>query len=121
MLFSSAAVTGGIISIYGSSPSSLISSGVYTFGRTVIYEIMTVYTMKMAGVFMISTCTLSLRTGIFPRWMAYLGMLLALVLLLTITLIPIAPLLFPLWVLLISVYILLANLKKSKIKPSTAI
>ena len=121
MLFSSAAVTGGIISIYGSSPSNLISSGVYTFGRTLTYELMTVYTMKMAGVFMISTCTLSLRTGIFPRWMAYLGMLLALVLLLTITLIPIAPLLFPLWVLLISVYILLANLKKSKIKPSTAI
>jgi hypothetical protein len=121
MLFSSAAVTGGIISIYGSSPSSLISSGVYTFGRTLTYELMTVYTMKMAGVFMISTSTLSLRTGIFPRWMAYLGMLLALVLLLTITLIPIAPLLFPLWVLLISVYILLANLKKSKIKPSTAI
>ena len=65
MLFSSAAVTGGIISIYGSSPSILISSGVYTFGRTLTYELMTVYTMKMAGVFMISTCTLSLRTGIF--------------------------------------------------------
>ena len=111
MLFSSAAVTGGIISIYGSSPNNLISSGVYTFGRTLTYELMTVYTMKMAGVFMISTCTLSLRTGIFPRWMAYLGMLLALVLLLTITLIPIAPLLFPLWVLLISIYILLANLR----------
>ena len=120
MLFSSAAVTGGIISIYGSSPSNLISSGVYTFGRTLTYELMTVYTMKMAGVFMISTCTLSLRTGIFPRWMAYLGMLLALVLLLTITLIPIAPLLFPLWVLLISIYILLANLRNPKNTPIPA-
>ncbi len=120
MLFSSAAVTGGIISIYGSSPSHLISSGVYTFGRTLTYELMTVYTMKMAGVFMISTCTLSLRTGIFPRWMAYLGMLLALVLLLTITLIPIAPLLFPLWVLLISVYILMTNLRTSKVEPEPA-
>ena len=120
MLFSSAAVTGGIISIYGSSPSNLISSGVYTFGRTLTYELMTVYTMKMAGVFMISTCTLSLRTGIFPRWMAYLGMLLALILLLTITLIPIAPLLFPLWVLLISIYILLVNLRNPKNTPIPA-
>ncbi len=120
MLFSSAAVTGGIISIYGSSPSNLISSGVYTFGRTLTYELMTVYTMKMAGVFMISTCTLSLRTGIFPRWMAYLGMVLALILLLTITLIPIAPLLFPLWVLLISIYILLANLRNPKNTPIPA-
>ena len=114
MMFASAAVTGGLIRVYGTTPNVLLSSGVYTFGRMVIYEIMTVYTMKMAGVFMISTCTLSLRTGIFPRWMAYLGMLLALILLLTITLIPIAPLLFPLWVLLISVYILLTNLRSSK-------
>ncbi len=36
--------------------------------------------MKMAGVFMISTCTLSLRADIFPRWMALLGFALALLL-----------------------------------------
>jgi hypothetical protein len=114
MLFTSAAITGGLISIYGSTPDTLISSGIYTFGRTVTYEIMTVYTMKMAGVFMISTCTLSLRTGIFPRWMTYLGITLALLLLLTITLISWAPVIFPLWVLLISVHILVVNLRKQK-------
>jgi len=114
MLFSSAAVAGAIISVYGTSPNMLISSGIYTFGRTLTYEIMTVYTMKMAGVFMLSTCALSLRTGIIPRWMAFLGMVLALLLLLTISLFYWAPLVFPLWVLLISVYILLANLRKPK-------
>ena len=114
MLFSSAAVAGAIISVYGASPNMLISSGIYTFGRTLTYEIMTVYTMKMAGVFMLSTCTLSLRTGIIPRWMAFLGMVLALILLLTINLFYWAPLVFPLWILLISVHILLANLRKPK-------
>jgi hypothetical protein len=114
MLFSSAAVAGAIISVYGASPNMLISSGIYTFGRTLTYEIMTVYTMKMAGVFMLSTCTLSLRTGIIPRWMAYLGMVLALILLLTINLFYWAPLVFPLWILLISVHILLANLRKPR-------
>lgn len=114
MLFSSSAVAGGIINMYGSSPNSLISSGIYTFGRTLTYELMTVYTMKMAGVFMLSTCTLSLRTGIFPRWMAYLGLVLALLLLLTVSLFYWAPMVFPLWVLLISVYILLVNLRKPK-------
>ncbi len=114
MLFTSAAVAGGLISIYGSTPGMLIESGVYTFGRTVTYVITNVYTMRMAGVFMISTCTLSLRTGIFPRWMAFLGLALALFLLLSLGLIYWAPLVFPLWVLLISVHILLANLKKSK-------
>ena len=90
----------------------LVESGIYNFGRVVAYEIMTVYTMKMAGVFMISTCTLSLRTGIFPRWMAYLGLALALFLLLSIGFFYWAPLVFPLWVLLISVHILLANLRR---------
>jgi hypothetical protein len=114
MLFTSAAVAGGIISMFGATPGMLIESGIYTFGRTLTYEIMNVYALKMAGVFMISTCTLSLRTGIFPRWMAFLGLALALFLLLSIGFFYWAPLVFPLWVLLISVYILQANLRRQK-------
>jgi hypothetical protein len=60
----------------------------------------------MAGVFMMSTCTLSLRTGIFPRGMAYLGLALAVLLLLSMSFFYWAPLVFPLWILLISLYIL---------------
>ena len=114
MLFTSAGIAGGVISFYGVTPGMLIDSGLYTFGRTVTYEIMNVYTMKMAGVFMITTCTLSLRTAIIPRWMAFLGLVLALFLLLSTGSFYWAPLVFPLWVLLISVYILLANLRRSK-------
>ncbi len=120
MLFTSAAVAGGIISMYGTTPATLIESGLYTFGRTLTYELMTVYTMKMAGVFMITTCTLSLRTGIFPRWMAFLGIVLALFLLLSIGFFDWAPVVFPLWILLISVHILLANLRRSKSEPIPA-
>ena len=120
MLFNSAAVAGGVISIFGAAPGMLVDSGLYTFGRTVTYEIMNAYTMKMAGVFMITTCTLSLRTGIFPRWMAYLGLALALFLLLSIGLFYLAPLVFPMWVLLISVYILVSNLGKPKSELITA-
>jgi len=121
MLFASAAVAGGVISLYGTAPSLLIASGLYSFGRMVTYEIMNVYALKMAGVFMISTCSLSLRTGIFPRWMAFLGLALALFLLLSVGFFYWAPLVFPLWVLLISVYILVANLRRSKNEPVTAI
>jgi hypothetical protein len=120
MLFNSAAVAGGVISIFGAAPGMLIDSGLYTFGRAVTYEIMNVYTMKMAGVFMITTCTLSLRTGIFPRWMAYLGLALALFLLLSVGFFYWAPLVFPLWVLLISLYILVSNLGRTKSKLITA-
>jgi hypothetical protein len=75
---------------------------------------MNVYTMKMAGVFMITTCTLSLRTGILPRWMAFVGLALALFLLLSNGYIW-TLLLFPIWILLISVHILLTNLRGQKL------
>ncbi len=110
MLFASAAVAGGIIMVYGMTPGRVMESGTYTFGRTVVYHIINVYAVKMAGVFMISTCTLSIRTGIFPRWMAFLGYALALLLLLSIGYLSWALLVLPLWVLLVSCYILYANL-----------
>jgi hypothetical protein len=113
LLFASAAVAGGLLRTYRSSPDLLIDSGLYAFGRTVAYEMMNVYTLRMAGVFMISTSTLSLRTGIIPRWMAYLGLVLALFLLFSLGTFYWAPLVFPLWVLLISVHILHSNLEPS--------
>jgi hypothetical protein len=112
-MFASAAVAGGLLRMYASTPGLLIESGLYTFGRTVSYELVNVYAMRMAGVFMITTCTLSFRTAIIPRWMAYVGLVLALFLLLSLGTFSWAPLVFPLWVLLISMHILMANLART--------
>jgi hypothetical protein len=111
LMFASSAVAGGVMTIYGATPGKPMEPGIYTFGRTVAYQIMNDYAVKMAGVFMITTCTLAIRTGIFPRWMALTGYGLALVLLLSSGYFYWAPLVFPLWVLLISVHILMANFK----------
>jgi len=46
----------------------------------------------------------------FPRWMAFLGHALALLLILSPGRLSYTPLVFPLWTLLISVHVLLANL-----------
>jgi len=110
MLFASAAVAAGIMMAYGMTPGKLMESGTYTFGRTVVYQIINVYAVKMAGVFMISTSTLAIRTKIFPRWMAFLGYTLALLLILGIGYFQWTLLVLPLWVLLVSCYILYANL-----------
>jgi hypothetical protein len=75
-----------------------------------ISRIMNIYALKMAAVFMISTSTVAIRTRIFPRWMAALGFVLAVFLLLSVGYSLWASIVFPLWVLLISVYVLLANL-----------
>jgi hypothetical protein len=85
---------------------------VYGFGRATTYELMNTYAIKMAGVFMVSSCTLFLRLKLAPRWMIFLGYALALFLLLSIGCISWAALVFPLWTLLISLYILIENFRR---------
>jgi hypothetical protein len=113
MLFLFSAVAGAIIMLYGAAPDKLMESGIYSFGRALCYKILHVYALKMAAVFMFLTSTLSLRTGIFPRWMALLGYPLGLSLIFFTGIIRGIPLVFPLWVLLISVHILMVNLAGS--------
>jgi len=111
MIFTAASVAGGMVRLMISGPANLIGSGVYALARIQIYQAMNTYAIKMAGVFMISTSTISLRTGIVPRWMAFLGFALALMLVLSVGTIPWMLLVFPLWVLSISIYILIENFR----------
>src|SRR5580692_1139167 len=111
IIFASSAVVGALMMAYEANPGKLMDFGIYTFARTLAYELVNVYALRMAGVFMFSTCTLAIRIGIFPRWMAFLGYTLAVFLLLSIGRFGWAPLVFPLWALMISVYILFANFR----------
>jgi len=111
MLFFSAAVVGGIIIAFAEEPERVLGTATFAFGRAITFEIMNIYAIKMAAVFMVATSTLALRTGIIARWIAFLGYGLALMLLLSNRSIGLAVLVFPLWVLLVSLYILVADLK----------
>jgi uncharacterized protein (DUF58 family) len=70
-----------------------------------------VFAIKMAGVFIVSTSTIVLRTSILPRWMGFSGYACALVLLLVMTNWPWIALLFPLWMLVLSASILRAEFR----------
>ena len=96
LLFATAAMAGGILIAYGSSPAALLNSETYAFARAVTYVILNLYAIKMAAVFMISTCTLFLRTKVTPRWMAWLGYVLAVILLVSISYVSWIFLVFPL-------------------------
>ena len=111
MLFVSGAVAGGLLTTWGAMPGLLGESGVYPFARTTAFQLINVYAMRMAGVFMITTCTLAIRTGIFPRPMAFLGYTLAVLLLLGSGRLPWVPMAFPVWTLLVSVQSLVANFR----------
>jgi len=88
-----------------------IDGQTYYFGRLVSDSLLNLFAMKMAGVFMFSTCTIGLRTAIFPRWMALLGYVCALLLLVVIANWRWITLVFPIWMLLVSAHILLAEFR----------
>ena len=111
MLFAAAAVIGAVILVASiSEPNELTSSTTFRFARAVSYIVVNVYAIKMAAVFMISTSTIVVRTGIAPRWIAFLGFVLAVILLVGSFFISWSIAVFPSWVLLISVYILVDDL-----------
>ena len=84
----------------------------FQFARALAYFLANVYAIKMAGVFMISTATVAIYTGYAPRWMAILGFVLAFVMLLGSYYISWSYLLLPVWVLLLSIQILVDNLRR---------
>lgn len=114
MLFCSAAIGVGLLSSFGTTPDALLNSGVWEFGRNTAFAMMTVFAMKMAAVFTISTATLFLRTATAPRWLAFTGYAIALVLLFGSSLSEWLSLLFPAWILLVSIYILAATFRKQQ-------
>ena len=111
MVFASAAIAGGILTSYALSPDVLAKSGVLVFGRAVMYTIMKVYAVRMAGVFMVALATLWMRTGVMPRVYVFLSYALALVLLVSSDITSWLILVFPAWVFVISVFILIESLR----------
>ena len=112
MLFAAAAVIGAVVLVASiSAPDELMNSATFRFARAASYIIVNVYAIKMAAVFMISTSTVVIRTGIAPRWIALLGFLLALILLIGSFFISWSFAVLPLWVFLISACILVDNLR----------
>jgi hypothetical protein len=111
MLFVGAAFAAGLIAASGSVPETL-APDTLAVGRQVTSVLLRVYAMRMAAVFMASTATIILRTGVAPRWLGILGVVVAFVLLTTSGLTLWVALLFPAWILLLSVDILRTGLRQ---------
>jgi hypothetical protein len=111
LTFIAAAFVGGLLSSYAIKSSILIESGVFLYGRSVIYQVLNLYAIRMAGVFMISLGTIWLRTGVMHRAWAIVTYVLALILLLSISFSLWVLLIFPAWVLAVSIHLLVLNLR----------
>jgi hypothetical protein len=106
MLFMSAVTATSLLTMLsGSSPNAEI----FASGRSTAQTLISVYAMRMAAVFTLSVSTVGLRTSAMPRWVSYLGYLVALTLLLAAGEHKWFQLLFPAWVLLVSIVILVVR------------
>jgi len=120
MMLAAAALAGGLLftaddgALAGSQPA------IWAFGRRITNTLMNVYAMRMAAVFIISTTTLAVRLRLIPRWLAVVGYLAAAALLLTVGVIPWLELVFPAWVFVFSVYILVVTMRARATPPAAA-
>lgn len=101
-----------VLASFTATPVTWPSSDAYIFGRSMIKVMGSVVALRMAGVFMFSSGTIWLRTQIMPRWLIWLTYLMALVLLIGGPSFRPFRLGFPLWVFVVSLFILRASAQK---------
>ena len=112
MLFVAVAIARGLLETF--APAGLLSaeSETYAVGRAVAHSLMNTFGMKMAAIFMFVTSSIGLRTAVLARWVSLVGFALGLMLLLIIGDFAWIALVFPFWVLVVSVYILVADYRR---------
>jgi hypothetical protein len=109
MVFAAAAVAGSLVTAVRFQGAVAPTAAEILSTRALSYSLLFVYAVRMAGVFMIATSTIAVRTRAFPRWIAIIGYLIALVLLLSVRFFDVLLLLFPAWVAVLSVEVLVRD------------
>jgi len=109
MLFTAAAITGGVLALYdGTRP---VSAEDARLTSAIVGALVATFGIRMAAVFTLVVTNLGRRTGIVPRWLVVVGYATAAVLLFAPPRTTWATLLFPAWVFLLSINILVLSLR----------
>ena len=109
LVFTGGALAGGLLTTYGLNPSIATEGDVYVFARAVMYRVNNIYSIRMAGMFMFVLGTIWVRTGVMPRLLGLFTYVVAIVLLVSVSLSTWMVMIFPIWVLLVSIYVLVLN------------
>jgi hypothetical protein len=107
MLFATGAIAGGLV--LAAEEGAPVA--VWGFGRRIVFTLFTVYAMRMAAVFTISTTTIAMRLGLAPRWLTFFGLATGVVLLFSAGAVTWVELIFPAWVFVLSVHILVVSFR----------
>jgi len=106
MFFVAAGLAGGLVDAATAHPSST-GSDTLSLGRDSTTVLLNVYAMRMAAVFTLTTVTIARRTQIVYRWVWMAGTVVAIALLVASSASAWVELLFPAWILALSIDILL--------------
>jgi hypothetical protein len=106
MFFVAAALAGGLVDAATAHPSST-GSDTLSLGRDSTSILLNVYAMRMAAVFTLTTINIARRTQIVYRWLWMAGTLVAIALLVATSASAWVELLFPAWILALSIDLLL--------------
>ena len=95
-----------------------VDNVLWEFGQHNAQGLFGLYAMRMAAVFTISVSTVGRRAAAMPRWISFLGYLVALGLLVASNGQPWLQLAFPAWVLLVSIVILVRSSRPAVADPA---
>jgi len=106
MMFAASAVGAGLAASSNALGESAAHTDVASFGRMLLLTLSKTYALRMGAVFMMSLATIWLRTGLMPRWLALSTYAMAIALLIASDVSMWLTLVFPAWVLVVSVLLL---------------
>jgi hypothetical protein len=109
ILFTAAAVLGTALFVYSQSPT--ISRDTLRMALVLASTLLGTFGARMAAVFTLSVTTVGLRTQLVPRWLSVIGVLCAVALIITPPAPKLTQLVFPLWVLVLSLHILAVSMR----------
>lgn len=106
MLFVGSVTTSTVMSLVAAQNPN---AELFDYGRVTTQGLISVYALRMAAVFTLSVSTVGMRTGALPRWVVYSGYVVALGLMVAAGEHKWVQLIFPAWVLMVSVVILVTS------------
>jgi len=113
MLFVAAAIANGLVDNETAGRLAAPGPDALAIGRQVSGLLLRLYATRMAAVFTLSTSIVAFRIGALPKWVGVTGLPVALLLLISVGLTPWVELLFPAWILALSIDTLRAALTAS--------
>ena len=113
MMYVWAATVGAVFGTYALAAEVSIDQDIYLYGLVFMNQVIGNYFLRMAAVYMLSIASLWTRTKAVPRWLTIVTYILGLGFLLFAGSLREVRFLFPAWVLVVSVYILILNYRRT--------